>query len=209
MGNVTANLTPKYVARTIPAGGRERIGSYGRYITVVGISASTVALSIQDDNEQQLVNGIQIDCGERRYDHFMLHNIGAVAATVILYLSEAIVVDLRDNALMAALAASAAAIEQEIAGGAAPVQLADLLVPITPGPGLQVFAANPARTEIEITAPETNGGYVYLGITAARCTAVDKFFVLYPGGIWYSDRAKHAVFACGNDALEVVNGKEI
>jgi len=208
MGNVTQNLIPKYIARTIAAGARERIGAYGRYITVIGISASTITLSIQDDDEQLLVNGIQIDCQDRRYDHFVLHNTGGVASTVTLYLSETIVVDLRDNALIAALAASAAAIEQEISGGAAPVQLANLALPASPAAGAQVFAANAARTEVEVTAPETNGGFVYLGITAARCTAGDKFFVLYPGGIWWSSRYKGAIFASGNDALEMVNGKE-
>jgi len=111
MSNVTANLTPKYIARTILAGARERIGAYGRYITVVAIAPSTISISIQDDNEQVLVNGMQIDCEDRRYDHFILHNTGGAPSTVILYLSETLVVDLRQGALIGAIAASLASID--------------------------------------------------------------------------------------------------
>jgi len=107
----TGNLTPKYVARIIAPGARERIGVYGRYITVVSISASTVTIAIQDDPEQLLVNGMQIDCEKRLYDSFTLHNTGAVPTIVVLYLSETLVVDLRANNLLTGIAASLVAID--------------------------------------------------------------------------------------------------
>jgi hypothetical protein len=203
-------LTPQYLARTILAGAQDQaIQRYGRFISILSISASTITLAIDDEPPQQIVNGLQIDCENRRYKQIRLANVGGAPSTVILMLSETPLRDLRGDALTGAMAASLANIEQEINGSDAPTQVADLLLPITPGPGLQIFAANAARTEVEVTSPRKNAGTIYLGITAARATLVDNFYTLSPGGIWYSDRAKHAVFACGSDALQFANGKEI
>jgi len=103
-------------------------------------------------------------------------------------------------------------IDQEISGAAAdPVtgQLADTVCPITPGPGVALFAANSNRTEIEISSPSKNGaGLVYLGITAARANAVDNFKVLQAGESWWSEREKQAIFASSSTGAEVVNGRE-
>ena len=101
------------------------------------------------------------------------------------------------------------AVEQEIAGGPATLQLADFLLPISPGPGLAVLAANAAATEREISAPPSNGaGLVYLGITAARSTAIDKFVVLAAGDLWWSDREKGAIYGCSSTGAEIVNARE-
>ncbi|MCU0916914.1 MAG: hypothetical protein MUC88_20490 [Planctomycetes bacterium] len=206
-------LTPRYFTQTILAGALgPPIAALGRYITILSISASTITLSIDDDPPQQMISGLQIDTEGRPYTRLRFANTGGVAATIVLMLSETIVVDTRQNPLVGAMAANLASIDQEISGAAAAAvagQLADTVCAVTPGPGTAIFAANANRTEIEITAPTTNGaGLIYLGITAARATAVDKFIVLSAGESWWSDREKGAIFACSSTGAEIVNGRE-
>jgi hypothetical protein len=127
----------------------------------------------------------------------------------VLLLSETFV-DLQsdDGQVLAAIAASAANIEQEVAGSATATQKVATNVARTGVGNTLLFAANVNRTEVEVSAPESNGGYVYLGIAGAHCAVADCFFVLYPGSIWWSDRYKGAVYACGSDANQFAQGRE-
>jgi hypothetical protein len=202
------NLTPRYFTQTLGAGARREINAYGRYITIVQISASTVTLSIDDDPPQVLVNGLQIDCEDRRYGRLELTNTGGVAAIVTLYVSETRIIDLRDNAVVAAMAASLANIEQELNGAAGMTILPRTNIGITGGAATQLFAANAARGIVQIQAYEGNGGYVYLGDTVG-VTSVTAFGVLLPGDPWWEERYKGPVFAVGDDALEWVTGYEV
>ena len=201
-------LTPLYVTKTMLAGASADITHYVQHILVVSISASTITLSIDDEVPQRIVAREHIDCERRKYNRLRLTNAGGVAATVVLMLAETQITIESDTDLLTTLAGSLASIDQEISGSGAAIQLANLALPASPAAGLQVLAANAAAVEREVTCPQTNGGYVYLGITAARCSAADKFVVIYPGGIWWSDRYKGPIFASGSDAAEVVNARE-
>lgn len=201
-------ITPRFFTRTMLAGASARLDISGRYITIASISSSTVAIAIEDESPEQIVNGITIDCN-RRIKQFRLVNTGGVASTVIGFVSD-FPVDLTDNAWTALISGYLLNIEQEISGGATALQLADTVCPVTPGPGVQVFAANAAREQVEVSAPPKNGaGVVYLGITAARCNLVDNFKVLRAGESWWDEREKGAIFACSSTGAEVVNGREV
>lgn len=205
-------LTPRYVSETIAAGVALPVDAYGRHILVVSISASTIQLSIGSDPFEQVVAGQHIDTENRAYSKVRIRNAGLVPSTVVLIFAETWV-DMQSNGgILAGIAASLISIDQEISGSAAAAvagQLADTPCVVTPGPGTPLFAANPDRTEIEIHAPRTNGaGLIYLGITAARSIAVDKFEVLSAGESWFSNREKGAIFACSSTGAEIVNGRE-
>jgi hypothetical protein len=205
-------LTPQFITRTILAGASARIRAYGRHILVVGISASTVQLSIDDDSPQQITARQHIDCEGRRYSSIILTNAGAAPSTVSVIVSETMVEIQGDDSLLPGIAASLVSIDQEISGSAAAAvagQLADTVCAVTPGPATLLFAAKASRTEIEIHAPRTNGaGVIYLGITAARAKLVDKFEVLSAGESWYSDREKGAIYASSSTGAEICNGRE-
>jgi hypothetical protein len=104
-------LTPRYYAFTVNAGIYHDVNAYGRYISIITVSASTVALSIDDEAPQQIVSGTQIDCEDRHYSKLRFLNTGGVAANVILLLTDLKVSDMRGNALFAAMVASLAAID--------------------------------------------------------------------------------------------------
>jgi hypothetical protein len=204
-------LTPRYVSVTVPAGQDLPVDGYGRHILVVSISASTIELSIGADPFEQIVATEQIDCEERRYSRVRVRNVGGVASTVVLIFSETKVSLQGDGGILTSINANLVSINQEISGSAAAAvagQLADTVCPAA-APGVQLFAANPNRTEIEITADLVNGAEViYLGITDARCVAVDKFVPLAAGDSWSSVREKGAIFATSSAGTGIVNGKE-
>jgi hypothetical protein len=202
-------LTPRYITKTINSGASETVRTYGRHILIVSISASTMTLSIDDDPPQQIAVREHIDCEDRKYNRITLANTGLVVSTITLFVSE-VFVDLQsdDGQILAALAASAANIEQEVAGSATATQKVATNVARTGVGNTLIFAANVNRTEVEISAPESNGGYVYLGISGAHCAVADCFFVLYPGGVWWTDRYKGAIYACGSDANQFAQGRE-
>lgn len=202
-------LTPLYFARTLAAGGVASLDGYGRYILIASITASTIQLSINDEPFQQVTARERIDCGKRPYHRVILRNAGLVAATITGFQSEEPVSVDDDAALMPAIAASLASIDQEISGAGALTQLALVNVAITGGAGTQLFAANAARRLISLSTPPTNGGFVYLGDAAGNVSATDFLDVLYPGSNWYDERYKGAVFAVGNDALEWIGGYEL
>lgn len=201
-GTPLVNLTV-----TVPAGLTGIVVDVpGKHVKIVSCTAASVLMGFDAGNVERVYPD---DCYAGPVAGFkslrFMADVGA--CTVVIQVSEQPILGGSVTSLTPVIG-SLAAIEQEIIGGVATGQLADLLLPASPAAGLQVFAANPNRKEVEITAPETNAGYVYLGITAARCTAVDKFFVLYPGGVWWSEREKGAIFASGSDAFENVNGRE-
>jgi hypothetical protein len=205
-------LTPRYETRTIANGTATTIRAYGRHILIASISASTLTLSLDDDQPQRILAGLHIDCADRKYTRITLSNTGAVASTVVLVISE-VLVDLQSNGgILAGMAASLVSIDQEISGSAAAAvagQKADIVCPLAPAAGTLIFAANANRTEIEISAPPKNGaGVVYLGVTAARCTVADNFKVLRAGESWWSEREKGAIYAASSTGAEVVNGRE-
>ncbi len=205
-------LTPRYVSETIAAGVTLPVDAYGRHILVVSISASTIQLSIGSDPFEQVVAGQHIDTENRAYSKVRVRNAGGVASTVVLIFAETWV-DMQSNGgILAGIAASLVSIDQEISGSAAAAvagQLADTICAITPGPATPLFAANPDRTEIEIQADLANGAEViYLGITNARATAIDKFMILAAGDVWWSNREKGGIFACSSAGAGVVYGRE-
>lgn len=205
-------LTPLYLPRTLAAGQTLAIDAYGRYILVASISASTLELSIGGEPFQQVLAGEHIDTEDRRYHDLRLRNAGIVPSNVVIVLSDARVDLQAVGGILAGIAASLVSIDQEISGAAAAAvagQLADTVCAVTPGPATLLFAANPARTEVEIFAPRTNGaGLIYLGITIARATVIDKFWVLSAGEPWWSNREKGGIFACSSTGAEIVNGRE-
>jgi len=178
----------------------------GKWVTVLTATAANVFLGFDKNQPQLIFPGIGYPGPKTGFRSVRL--LCVAGATVTITIADEPLAG-QNGPLLTAMAASLADIAQEISGGGAPTQLADLLLPASPAAGSQIFAVNAAETEIEITAPRSNAGTVYLGITAARCTDVDKFCTLGPGGIWYSNRAKHAVFGSGSDAFQVVNGKVI
>jgi hypothetical protein len=201
-----SNLTPKYVTRTMAAGARANIGVYGRYITVVGISASTVTISIQDDPEQELVNGFQIDCEQRRYDHFTLHNTGGVPSTVVLYLSETLIVDLRSNAFIAAIAASLAAIA---------VDMAAIEVLITAGnvdlAALEVLstAANVDLAALEVLVTAGNVDLAAIEVLLGRLTPSTASTILPQTVVAQTGVGVTQLFAAAATAKEVTLNADI
>jgi hypothetical protein len=205
-------LTPHYVSVTVPAGQALPVDGYGRHILIVSISASTMQLSIGSDPFEQIVATEQIDCEDRRYSRVRLRNVGAVAATVVLIFSQTKVSMQGDGGILTSINTNVVSINQEISGSAAAAvagQLADTVCPVTPGPGQLLFAANPNRTEIEVQADLANGAeVVYLGVTNARATAIDKFYILAAGGNWWSNREKGAIYACSSLGTGIVYGRE-
>jgi hypothetical protein len=203
------NLTPRCFPLALAAGGVAEINAYGRHILIASITASTIALSLDDDPPQQVLAGEHMDCEEYRYHRILITNTGGVATAVVILLSPMRVDIESTGGLLAAIAGSLVNIDQEISGGPATLQVPDLILPVTPGPGLPILPVNPLATEREITAPPTNGaGLVYLGITAARSIAIDKFITLAAGDIWWSEREKGAVFGCSSTGAEIVNARE-
>jgi hypothetical protein len=204
-------LTPRYHTVTIAAGQFAAINNYGRYITIVSISASTITIAVDDDTPQQIINGLQIDCEERKYKRITLANVGGVGSTVVLYLSLTRIIDTREQAGLAGIAASLASIDADLdrlAGVAALTQLAEVNVAATGGVGTQLFAANANRRMVQVVPAETNLGYIYVGRTNA-VSAANWLDVLAPGEVWFDQYYQGAVFAVGNDGNQFAGGYEL
>jgi len=196
---------------TIPndaTGYREEVA--GRYVKIVSMTVASVLLQFDNGILRRVTPG---DCYPGPKKGFktirIVSDLGG--CTVVLHTSPEPISG-SDTSTLAAMAVSLASINQEISGAAAAAvagQLADTICPITPGPGVLLFAANPLRTEVEIFAPRTNGaGLVYLGIRGTRATVADKFGVLSAGEPWSSVREKGAIYACSSTGAEIVNGRE-
>ncbi len=197
--------TPQTASVTIPAGNHGVIVPLaGKWLEIIACSATTLAVGFDADPPQVMYPGRGYPCAGKGFQSARLVDTSGAGCTATVTISDEPLAG-QEAGVMAHLAS----IDQEISGAAATQQRADLILPVTPGPGLSILAANTARTEGEIHAPRTNGaGLVYLGITAARCTAVDKFEVLSAGESWYSDREKGAIFGCSSTGAEIVVARE-
>jgi len=181
----------------------------GRYVKIVSCSVASVLMGFDGQAPQRVYAGDAYRGPEAGFRSLkFLTDLGA--CTVVVQVSGQPISG-GDVVVAPAMAASLASIDQEISGAAAdPVtgQLVDTICNAA-APGTPLFAANPARTEIEITADLANGAEViYLGITNARCVAADKIVALAAGDSWSSVREKGAIFATSSAGTGVVSGRE-
>jgi len=189
-------LTPRYFNPTIAAGQRVPISAYGRFISILSITgAATVRMAIDADSFETVPTMISIDCEDRKYATIVFENNTAAAITVEVLLSETRVYNDRSAITLSNLTNL--------------TQLALTNVAQT-GIGTTVlFAANPARQEVQITADQGNAGMVFLGRNVANCTMANCFDQLTRLGKFWSNIYKGEIRACGNDAAENVVGYEV
>lgn len=204
--------TPRYVSRTLAAGGFTSVTVPGRYLTVSSISASTFLVGFDGETPEQVIPGGRTYV-ERGFRLLRIQNTGGAAGTIVFVVSEDeySLVDAANAAVLAAIAASLVGIDADtnrLLGVAAATQLADTLLAATGGLGTSLFAANAARRIVEVQALESNTGLVYVGRTNA-VAAADKMAVLPAGASWYDEYYTGAVFAVGNDAAQSVCGYEL
>ncbi len=154
---------------------------YGRYISILSISASTIMLRIDQDPPQEVFSGTQLDLVDHRYKDLELYNTGAVASNVILILSNIPVRDLKGDVLLAAIAASLASID-----GSLDVDISDTMIPISTdgdagqwaltasgGADPHVTGANQACREVMI---QTSHATVYFRVKAGVLDAAATDF---------------------------------
>lgn len=103
--------TPRYESRTIAPGGIARIGAYGKYLTVLTITASRILLGIDDEPPQEIMAGVHFPI-DQPYQQLVLVNAGDVASTVVLYIAETPVF-LSHDSIFIEMAASLAAIDAD------------------------------------------------------------------------------------------------
>ncbi len=198
--------TPQTASVTIGASADVKIPFAGKWLEIIACSAANLLAGFDQDPPQLMFPGRGYPAGgpARAFSSVRLVDNSGAGCTATVVVSDEPLAGQEQGLL-----AGVEAIAQEISGAAATLQVADLILPATPGPGLQILAVNGTRTECEIHAPRTNGaGLVYLGITAARCIATDKFEVLSAGESWFSDREKGAIFGCSSTGAEIVVAKE-
>ena len=198
--------TPKTITTVLTANQILPIQESGVGIHVVSCTVPYINIGLDSDSPQRFYTGCNLN-PPKGFRFFVLQDTGP-GCTVVLRVSQ-YPADEQGSAILNGMAASLVSIDHEISGGGAPVQLADLLLPASPAAGGLVFAAAAARAEIEVTSPRKNAGTIYLGIAAARCSLIDNFFAMAPGGSWTSQREKRAIYASGSDAFQIINGKEI
>ncbi len=218
-------LTPKYVGRTIAIGGRLRIGQYGRYISIITATPATLTLSIDDEMHQTIVSGTQIDCENDRYDHLEFINTGGAPVTLIALISNTKVSDMRGDALLAAMAASLAAIDIDTTNinnsvttgnGHLSNILAELQGPNAAGTGVAditpaaatatLFLAGAAgRHGCVIQAMSTNVASIFVGF-ANTMTNVDKILELQPGQGYTWDDYRGDIYVYSVAGGDVVHG---
>lgn len=195
--------TPRYESRTIAAGGFSRIGAYGKYITVVSISASTIALGIDDEPPQQIVPGLQFPIVEP-YQRLILWNTGAVPSTVVIYIGD-VPMTLASDSQFTAILASLVAIQNKTVlqpPYGTLVEVGQTLVAQTGVGATQIVAANALNCEVEIVADMGNAGYIYLGETNAVTQAL-SFTELQAGASW-NRKWNGDVWACSTGGVEIV-----
>jgi hypothetical protein len=142
---------PRYFNPTIAAGGIARISAHGNYVLVLTISASTIAMGIDDDLPQQVCPGLRIPL-EKPCERIQLINIGAVASVVELLVSDT-PIDL----------ATTAAILAALIGPTTATYYDELDVDAAPAAAVLVMAANTGRSCCAVQAKISNGGIIYIG----------------------------------------------
>lgn len=195
--------TPRYESRTIAAGGFSRIGAYGKYITIVSISASTVLFGIDDEPPQQIVPGLQFAI-DRSYQRLTLMNTGGVPSTVVIYIGD-VPITLASDSQFTAILASLMAIQTKTAlqgPYGTVVEVGQTLVAQTGVGSTQIIAANALNCEVEIVCDMANGGYVYLGETNA-VTLAASITEMQAGGSW-NRKWNGDVWACSTNGTELV-----
>lgn len=190
-------LTPRYHSRTIVAGGNAAITTYGKYITIVSISASTIELGIDDDNPQQLIAGLQIPTPES-YRRILLRNTGGAASTVTLYTSDQQLNLVPDSVMAAILTAL-----QRLGPAAAKTGGQSGAIAATGNPGTLILAANANRKSGFVQANIDNVGRVWLGTTNA-VTQADSLTELLPGATSPPLNDVLAVYAVSENGTETV-----
>jgi hypothetical protein len=204
--------TPRQETLTVPAAGILPVQISGRWLTILSNTVATVDVAFDNDGYTPMLAGIPYPAMGGQYEKVRFRDTGGAGCTLVAVFSDQQTPDNRGGPLAAAMAASLVSIDQEISGAAAdPVtgQLADTIVAQTGVGTTLLFAANPARTEVEITADLANGAeIVYLGIAALRCTVADKFYPLLAGDPWFSNREKGPIYACSDLGTAVVFGRE-
>ncbi len=200
-------LTPRYISRTLAAGAIARIDAYGQHILIVTISASTVALGLDDDPPQQLVAGQHIDVGDRKYRQIILQETGGIGCTVVMLVST-VYVDLQyTGGVLGGMAASLIAIDADL----------ELLKPPSVGTiiplgavaqtgigSTQLVTAAGVNRKCLVQADQDNTGSVYLAYTNA-VTAALSFCRLLPGESWMDEWAGN-IWACSTNGTEQVRG---
>lgn len=195
--------TPRYESRTIAAGGFSRIGAYGKYITVVSISASTVLLGIDDEPPQQIVPGLQFPIVQN-YQRLTLWNTGAVNSTVVLYIGD-VPMQLASDSQFTAILAALTAIQTKVAlqgPYGTIVEVGQTVVAQTGVGATQIITANALNCEVEIVCDAGNAGYIYLGETNA-VTLAASFTELQAGASW-NRKWNGDVWACSTNGTEIV-----
>lgn len=194
--------TPVYITRTLTAGAYDTIWQYGRYICVQTITGVTsLQIGLDEDPRATIFPRKNIDCGNVPYQCIRLHNPGVVSATITMYVGGVKVEDAGDDASVLAVLTT---IASRLAGVATLTQPVIGALPVAPAAGVQILAANASRRRMSIQASLGNVGTVYLGKTAAKCTAADHFAQLAPGQTCPEDYYTGAIFGAGTDAADTV-----
>lgn len=202
--------TPQTRTYVLGAGLREPVQIPGAWLEIISCTSPTILVGFNSDQPQVCYPGRGYPGPVGGFTGFVLVDSGA-GCTVVVTVSDSPLAG-QSAGILTAMAASLSSIDQEVSGAAAdPVtgQLGPTPCAATPGPGTLLFAANPDRTEVEIVAAFANGAeMVYLGVTDARCSAVDHWYPLAAGEPWWSNREKGAIYACSDLGTGVVTGRE-
>lgn len=184
--------TPRTFTIPLAAGTEYVLPQVGRVATILSLSGA-VSVQAAFDNETWTPFFQRIGYpDEAEFSQVRFWNNGAVAITIVVTISDVPILDSRSDAL---------------AASGLLVEIPKTLVAATGGAATLLFAANPNRKLVSITASEDNGGFIYVGSTAATAAAA-HFKVLLPSGEWYDEFYRGPVYAVGNDAVQHVVGYE-
>jgi hypothetical protein len=213
MSKPVQTLTIPVAAGNVPA----RIDEPGRYLTILTNTQPTVNVAFDGSAESNAY--YPGHCYPGPAPGFRsIQFTSTVGCTVVVHISEEPIRSQMDSGiagLQASLAAILAAlgplvtVNQQLVGGPGS-EWGNIVLPVTPGPGLLIRPASAARCEIEIQAwPENGAGMVYLGLTDATCTAATRIIALAAGDPWWSEREKNAIYGCGSTGAEVISVREV
>lgn len=204
--------TPAYYSVTIAANDFQVINENGQFICFLACTGKTsILIGLDDDRPQLFYPGCTLDCGKLSYHKILLSNPGAGAAVVEITVGDTRLIDNRDSIALGTMSTTLTAILARLAGTAAITQTALITLPTSPAAGQIIFATNSNRKRASVEGALMNSvtggpntGIVYLGITAARCTAADCFAQLAAGQPWSDDAYQGAVYGSGSDASQQV-----
>ncbi len=192
----------------VPAGASGvRVPIRGKWVDILTCTAATVGLAFDGGPAQVAYPAKQYPGPKAGFQSLHLIDTSGAGCSVVVMVSDERIGGEGANVLQS-IDDRLARIDQEISGGAVAAQLASVNVPITGGAGLQLFAANAARVIVSLTARDDNGGLVFIG-EDATVSHTNYMDFIYPGGNWFEERYKGAIFAVGDDAGEWVGGYEV